>query len=190
VEDYNHVPAVVWGKEDTMIPYDQIQGGDILIFKRKGFVSGVLGWLLKRFERNWVGWGWHMAIAWQEARLGYWILEAAGKGVRVNLIKEEVFKTEIRAYRWLGQPASGDDLEEFMVEELTKGYDAAVYIWTMLQYLILHFFNRSISRVLDNRFTCWELAFFFARKMGKPIQSIHKYPIITDFLKEVEKQAS
>ena len=171
-----------------MIPYDQIQGGDILVFKRKGFVSGVLGWLLKRFERSWDGWGWHMAIAWRKARLGYWILEAAGKGVRVNLIKEEVFKTDIRAYRWLDQPASGDDLEEFMAEELDKGYDAAVYIWTMLQYLILHFFNHSIPRLLDNRYTCWELAFFFVRKMGKPIQSIHKYPIITDFLKAVEKQ--
>ena len=80
-------------------------------------------------------------------------------------------------------------MENFIAEELHKGYDAAVYFWTVLQYFILHFFNHHIPRVLDNRYTCWELAFVFARERGKPIQSIHDYPIITDFLKEVEKQA-
>lgn len=77
----------------------RFRGGDILIFKRKGFVSGVFGWLLKRFERWWDGWGWHMPIAWQKAGLGYWILEAARGGVRVNLISDKVLETEVRAYR-------------------------------------------------------------------------------------------
>ena len=70
-----------------------------------------------------------------------------------------------------------------MAANLDCGYDVAVYFFTMLQYLILHFFNHPIPRLLDNRYACWELAFFFAREMGKPIQSIHKYPVITDFLK-------
>lgn len=172
-------------KKQATIPHSEILGGDILLFRRKGFVTGVLGWLLKRFERKWDGWGWHMAIAWQKSRLGYWILEAAGKGVRVHLVRNEEFETEIRAYRWLDKPASGDDLEDFMAENLDKGYDVTVYFRTMIQYLVLHFFNHSIPRLLDNRYTCWELVFFFARKMGKPIQSIHKYPILTDFLKAV-----
>jgi len=171
-----------------MIKSDEFQAGDILVFKRKGFVSGVFGWLLKRFEQSWDGWGWHMAIAWQksEGGFGLWILEAAGEGVRVNLIKNEKLKTEIRAYRWLDEAPSGVAMEKFMADKLDKGYDVAVYFWTMIQYLVLHFFNHSIPRLLDNRFTCWELAFFFCREMGKEVESIHKYPILTDFLKKVE----
>jgi len=168
-----------------MIPYNEIQAGDILVFKRKGFVFGVLGWILKRFERSWDGWGWHMAIAWKKGRFGYWILEAAAEGVRVNLISDKVMKTDVRIYRWLEAPPSDEDLEKFMADNFDYGYDVAVYLLTMLQYLVLHFFNHRIPRLLDNRYTCWELAFWFAREMGKPIQSIHKYPIITDFLKKV-----
>lgn len=173
-----------------MIPPDEIKAGDILIFKRKGVVSGALGWVLRRFERWWDGWGWHMAIAWQKGRFGYWILEAAAEGVRVNLIRDDLLKTDIRAYRWLDEPPADEEMEKFMVNNLDCGYDVTVYFWTMIQYLVLHFFNHSISRILDNRYTCWELAFFFTRKMGKPIQSVHKYPMITDFLKEVEKQST
>ena len=159
--------------------------GDILVFKRRGFVSGVLGWILKQFERSWDGWGWHMAIAWMksEGGFGIWIVEAAGEGVRVNLIPYEKFRTEIRAYRWLDEAPSNEDIERFIAEQLDRGYDVAVYFWTMIQYLVLHFFNHSIPRLLDNRYTCWELAFLFAREMGKPIQSIHKYPMLSDFIK-------
>ena len=162
--------------------------GDILVFRRKGFISGVLGWVLKRFEPWWDGWGWHMAIAWKKGHFGYWILEAAAQGVKVNLIQEKVLKSDVRTYRWLDEPPSDEDLEKFMSENLNRGYDAAVYLWTMIQYLVLHFFNHSIPRLLDNRYTCWELAFLFAREMGKPIQSVHEYPILTDFLKEVEEK--
>ena len=161
--------------------------GDILVFRRKGFVSGVLGWILKRFERSWDGWGWHMAIAWKKGTIGYWILEAAAKGVRVNLIDVNMFKDEIRFYKWLDEPPSDEALEEFMLDNLKYGYDVAVYPLTMLQYLVFHFFKHRIPRLLNNRYTCWELAFWYARVMGKPIQKIHKYPMVTDFLKEVKR---
>lgn len=161
--------------------------GDILVFRRKGFVSGVLGWILKRFERSWDGWGWHMGIAWKKGIYGYWILEAAAEGVRVNLIDVEKFKDDIRFYKWLDEPPSDEAMEEFMLENLKYDYDVAVYLFTVLQYLVFHFLNHRIPRLLNKRYTCWELAFWYARVMGKPIQEIHKYPMVTDFLKIVEK---
>jgi len=189
-----------------MIEHDEIKMGDILIFKRKGFVSGVFAWLLKQFKRKWDRWGWHMAVAWEESKYknGLWILEATSDGVRVGLLSEEKLKTEIKAYTWLDEPPSGEVMEKFMAEHLDKGYDVAVYFWTMAQYLLLKFVERvqrllhieakiSIPRVLDDRFTCWELAFRFCDEMGKPIQEavglkMSRYPMITDFLEAVKKQ--
>lgn len=167
-----------------MIQYDEIQMGDILVFKRKGFVSGILGPILKLFKRKWDGWGWHMAIAWEEAQYknGLWILEATGDGVRVGLLSEDKLKNEIRAYRWLDEPPSGEVMEKFMAENLDKGYDVLVYFWTLIQRGLLRVIKHSIPRILNNRYTCWELVFLFAREMGKPIGDILDYPLLTDFL--------
>ena len=79
-----------------------------------------------------------------------------------------------------------------------------VYFRTMIQYLTLRFveylqntfvpwhkFAISLPRVLDDRYTCWELVYKFARVMGKPIQesaglSASRYPLISDFVRAMK----
>jgi len=173
-----------------IVAHNEIQMGDILVFKRKGFVSGMLGPILKLFKKKWDGWGWHMGIAWEESKHanGLWILEATGDGVRVGLLSEDKLKNEIRAYRWLDEPPSDEVMEKFMADNLDKGYDVVVYFWTLIQRGLLRVIKRSIPRILNDKYTCWELAFLFAREMNKPIRSILDYPLLTDFLEAVEER--
>jgi len=173
------------------IPNEKARAGDILIFKRSGFASAILSWLLQRFEPWWDRWGWHMAIIHNRTRLsgrtlGWWILESQGQGVGINWIPRRDFY-KIRAYRRLNKKPTQSQLSSFKAKVEGCNYDVAVYFFTMLQYLILHFFNHPIPRLLDNRWTCWELCALFCREMGKPWQPLHRYPMITDFLEKGEK---
>ena len=181
---------------DMRVAHDKILVGDILVFKRKGFISGVLGWVLWLVERRWDRWGWHMGVAWMASKHqnSRWILEGTSDGVRVGLLSEDKLKTEIRAYRWLDNPPSDEVMEEFMARTLDEGYDVWVYLWTFCQrlqrWVLRHLrLPRSLwllPRIRNRRYTCWELAFYFARKMGKPIGDIDRYPVLTDFLKAVQ----
>ncbi len=158
--------------------------GDIIEFKRQGFVSTILGGVLKLFERDWDGWGWHLAIAWlQVGDLGWHILEATEDGVETNFYFNSWLKDEVRTYKWLDKVPSQKKMNKFLEGHLNKKYDVVIYFWTTLQYLIRHYFNHRIPRLLDDRFTCWELASEFCDEMGKPWESRYDCPMITDFLK-------
>ena len=159
--------------------------GDVVIFKRSGFISFVIGSLIKFFEKWWDFWGWHMAVVWQEAHGGWYILEAMGQGVKINYYTDKFLAEKTRIYTWLDEEPTEEKMGKFLAGHINKRYDVAIYFWTALQYLIRHYFNHRIPRLLDERFTCWELAFAFCEEMGKPIGSKYDCPIITDFLKVI-----
>jgi len=154
--------------------------GDILVFKGHGVVFQLLSRFLKLFERDYDRWGWHMAYV-SHIDKDVFIAESLGSGVQINLLTDR----EYQAYHWLDK-VDENKLTAFTADHLDCNYDVAVYFWTMLQYLVLHFFNHSIPRLLDNRYTCWEFVFLMCREMGKPVQALHTYPMLTDFLKGIK----
>lgn len=156
--------------------------GDIVVFKRQGFVSGVIGWLIQRFEKDWDGWGWHMAIAVEYHKTKGWLIaESIGKGVTLSWL--DCYDRPFKSYNWFNKEISAYKIRRFLADRAGCRYDVSVYIFTLLQYLVLHWFNHPLPRVLDRKYTCWELVFEFCREMGKPIQAPHKYPMITDFMR-------
>lgn len=163
---------------------DKIRPGSILTFPPGGPVAGILVPLIRLFEKDYKGEDWHMAIAVQEfPQVGWQIAHATGKGVRFQYLRD--YGKTFNVYNWLPEMDS-HDVQLFVNKHLGERYDIGAYFGTALQYLILHYFNHSIPRWLDNQWTCWEFCFLFCREMGKPIQSLHKYPFITDFLEAVK----
>jgi hypothetical protein len=158
---------------------------DIVEFKREGLASTILGAVLKVFCPSWDGWGWHLAIAWEKAYDGWIIFESTGSGVGLNLHYQKELSKKTRCYGWL------DCLDEKKMNEsyqnhIGKKYDVAVYFWTAAQYLFRHFWNRRIPRLLDDRFTCWELVSEFCEEMGKPIESKYDCPMLPDILQNIK----
>jgi len=160
--------------------------GDLIEFKRGGLVSAVLGGLLKLFERDWDGWGWHVAIAWERTYNGWYILEAIGPGVKTNYYSDATLKARTRSYHWLDKEPTVEAMGQFLQTHIDRAYDVAVYFWTGLAIIIRHYFNRPIPKLLDQRFCCWELAAEFFADMGKPIVSKYDVIIITDILRAIK----
>jgi hypothetical protein len=160
---------------------NKVKPGFLLEHKGGGWAAKILGFLLKIFEPSWDGWGWHLSIAWEKDVGGWWILEATGDGVEVNYYDNDYLFTDTHIYKWFDKVPSLKKRDDFEASHIGKPYDVAIYFWTGIQYLIRHFFNRRIPRLLDDRFTCWELVFEFAEQMGKPIGSRYDCPMISDF---------
>jgi len=165
-----------------------IRTGDLVEFKRRGPVSAVLGGLLHLIDRSWDAWGWHLAVIWEKSDLGdgWYIMEALSGGVETNYYSMEDIRTRCRVYHWLDQEPDAKSQSKFLKGHLGKDYDVAVYFWTSLQYLIRHFINRRIPRLLDERFTCWELMATWCDFMGKPVHSKYDCPMISDIIKKIQ----
>jgi hypothetical protein len=160
----------------------EIRPGDIIVFQGDGFLFEVLSRLLKLFERNYERWGWHTAFVFAQDSYGWIICEALVGGVTTNYLDTS---RSFRVYRWFASPPWR--LREFICQYIGCRYDILLYPWTAVQYLIRHYWNRPIPRLLDNKFTCWELVAEMCESMGKPIVSKYDCPIITDILKALEK---
>lgn len=164
-----------------------IRRGFIIEFKRGKFwsISGILGNILKLFERDWDGWGWHLGIAWEQAYDGWNIFEATDRGVQINYYSNDYLAENTRAYQWLDKVPTRKAMGEFLKTHIGKRYDVAFYFLTTAQYLIRHFVHISMPLVLDNRYACWEIADEFCDTFGKPWAPKYGFPLITDFLKAV-----
>ncbi len=161
--------------------------GDIIEFKGSGLVYGILSRLIKIFDRSWDRWGWHVAFVCYGTERNPTICEAVAGGVRLTSLND--LTREYRIHHWFGDdPPDPGEVGAFVVKVLNSKYDVAIYLWTGLQYVIRHLWNRRIPRLLDDRYTCWELVFHFCREMGKPIQSIHDCPMITDLVRQVDDE--
>lgn len=167
---------------------NDIKRGYIVEFKLRGFAFRVLASLLKFFERDWDKWGWHLAIAYEKSGDGWYILEARAGGTEINYYPNFYLKEHTRSYQWLDKEPRKKRMAEFLALYQGKKYDVAIYFWTTLQYLIRHYFNHRIPRLLDDRFTCWELVSEFCEHFGKPIESKYDCPMITDILGKLRNQ--
>ena len=133
-----------------------IKVGDIICFKGKGPVFTILSFLLSLCDSGWrkLKWKpWHMSILWQIDTLGCWILEATAPWVIINHYFWEDLKSKTRFYHWLDKEPTRAEMDKFYNGHYEKAYDVVIYFWTSLQYLIRHFFNHRIPRLLDDRFT-------------------------------------
>ncbi len=161
------------------VPFTEIRPGDISVFKRSGPISFILGGILKLFEPKWDFWGWHTGfVSRLDVNFGWMICESLAQGV-----VESPLQGDYRIYRWFDEQPTQPKIDKFVQEQLGKPYDVAIYFWTALQYLVRHFYNKRIPRLLDDRFTCWENVFEFTEEMGKRIGSKYDCPILPDMLK-------
>lgn len=163
----------------------EMKPGDMIEFKRRGFMAWFLGGLLRLFERDWDGWGWHVAITWQRSATGWYILEAVARGVTINFYSNIYLAENTRFHTWLDDNPDDAMMKTFLQGHIGKRYDVAIYPWTAAQYLVRHYFNRRIPRLLDDRYTCWELAAAFYDYMGKPVHSKYDCPMLPDILRTI-----
>ena len=173
----------------------RVRRGDILVFKRernpfKSPPSAVLGcalWFMERLlplRPRYDGWGWHTAIVISRVRGSYKILESVGGGVRYGFAPENRIGRGIRVYRLLPSEPDAAVLEKIAQDYLGKPYDVLVYFWSALAYLLRHFWNRRIPRLLDGCFTCWELTFAVMKRLGMTIGSPYDCPMLPDMLRD------
>ena len=165
----------------SRIDIKDIRPGDIVLFKGQGLLYEVLSRLLKCFNPSWDRWAWHTGfIAYDDE--GWIVCEALANGVCLNPLNGR----DARFYRWFDIEPPGDQIIKFIREHINDQYDVLLYFWTTVAYIVRHFWNKPIPRLLDNRWTCWELVTFFCDRMGKPIISIFDCPILTDMIKALE----
>jgi len=162
------------------IPLSEARRGDLLVFKGSGIVFTILGGLLKLFERKWDFWGWHTAFTVNHDT----ICESIAEGVVLSPLTKYP-SDEVRAYRWFDTMPDQTKMDLYLQQHLGKRYDVAIYFWTMAQYLIRHYWNHRIPRLLDDRYTCWENLCEFCEDMAKPIESRYDCPILTDILRSL-----
>lgn len=164
----------------------------IIAFKGRGKLFKTLSFFLGCFSPKWrkLEWKpWHLApvVGWSK-----------GRPVVFEHIKPYClvgFRTvqqgeDCKIYT-LPKNINPKNLSLFLGQRINKKYDVGVYFWTIAQYIILRTCNHSIPRILNDRFTCWELSFEFARASGQPLQeycgkNFAHYPMITDFLDSME----
>ena len=163
-----------------------MRAGYIIEFKRKGIVSAVLGGILKLFDHDYDGWGWHVAIAWAKAYDGWFVVEACALGVKANYYSDKYLERNTRAWKWFETPLLNEQMNKFLQANIDKAYDIAIYFWTSVAIIVRHYFNHPIPKLLDQRFSCWELVAEFCADMGKPIVSKYDVVIISDIVKALK----
>jgi hypothetical protein len=167
----------------------RLEPGDILIFKRnvKDWISRVLSWALQLLEGGWDRWGWHTGYVSKVLPDGTIVtVEASiGKGVQTVMYPTLESLGDVRVYRWVDE-LSLDTLENFTEKHVGRQYDLACYFWTSIQRILLQFSDYCIPRILNNKYTCWELVCAMARAMEKPLQPVGRYPLITDMDRALE----
>jgi hypothetical protein len=165
--------------------------GDIVLFRGKGFVFSIFNVLLCLLDIFWRKQPkpryWHMGIAWFQDRYGWYLIEGYAPVVRLHYYSH-IELEHTKRFSWLGKSPSEKFKRSFEKKYLGKKYDVAIYFWTMLAYLIRHYWNRRIPRLLDNSYTCWELGDAFCDELNKPWQDEFDCVILTDFLKACDRE--
>ena len=166
---------------------------DIVLFPRnkKDWVSGVLNWILRKFDPEYDQWCkengeyWHMAPIVKinsEGMIG--TLDAMKGGSKINWRTSESL-SECRIYHWLdNEPEAWRGIG--CAENLRgKDYDRGAYIGTVICYFIKKWFHKSY-RVWDDEYHCWELTCVFMRCLWKPLVDSRTYPLINEIIEILE----
>ena len=168
---------------------EDLRPGDILIFKRnaRSRSARVLGWMMQHLEHDWDGWGWHTGYVRHVGVDGSIETVESLRGRGVENVRYPGFRDlgEVRIYRWFDE-LDGELLETFTDLHVGEAYDIACYFWTGLQRLLMPLTHHLIPRIVNDRYTCWELVCEMAEKMNKPLQPADRYPLIADMERALE----
>ena len=164
-----------------------IIAGDILVFKRnsKDIVSNVLSWILQRFEPDYDRKYWHTAPVTKVTKKGCYTLDAERKGAKENFYTFDYIENNCQVYHWFDSPISQKKIDKFVKAHLGDTYDIGAYVGTIFFYLIFKIFHKSYC-IYDREQTCWELTSLFCRELGKPLQPIYEYPLISGMIRMLE----
>ncbi len=166
---------------------DQLKRGDLVLFKGNGFLFTTLSFLLCLFDSDWRKYSpkpWHCAFVSRvigESEPSYMIAEAWNPKVRERLFEPSI--EDCKIYRWLDREQTSTQIESFLAQTMGARYDISIYFLTSLQYLARHLWNRPILRLLDNRFSCWEVDCDAMLIFGRGLMSMYDCPMMPDMLR-------
>jgi len=168
------------------IEYSQIRPGDIVEFKGSGLVFNLLSPVIKLCFRDWNRWGWHLAIVSHKLNGDWMIFEELGTGAQISKLSNTPIEN-LRFYRWFDVEPDYNHIIDFEETYQGEAYDVQLYFWTAIQYFAMRLFHRRVNKILNHRWTCWELVCEFCGKMGKPLVPLMVCPILPDLLRKLEK---
>ena len=171
---------------EVQIP--EMQVGDAVAFRGAGPLFKILSFLLGLFVPRWrrrKDKPWHLAFASKQVPEGWMLIEAVQGGVQELFHSTMELEGKTKAYRFLPEPATQEDIDKFKKTYLGFPYDAKAYIGTMILFL-LQKVTRYRGRVVDNMHMCWETLSAWARSKGSPFQPNFEYPMIHKILDKLE----
>ena len=156
----------------------QYQIGCFVLVDGAHLTFETLSWTLGRFDVDWRKLKrkpWHVAfLSRQDPDGNWWVSEAKG-GVGITESRLDSFKEPYQVFRWFDNPPDEKAVKEFIDTYRGEKYDA---FWGYL-FVIIWYFWKWWPFIIDHNWMCWEWLWFFALSFGKPIDNIHKYPLIT-----------
>ena len=163
--------------------------GALVLVKGEGLtfriISGLLSLLNPSWrKRKWKPWHTFFICGHDDSR-GWLICEALGEGVCVHPLANYTSK-EYRMYRWFDSPRDQNKITDFVASHLGQKYDILVYPLTALAYLARHYWGRPVPRLFDNSWSCWELVYYFADRMGQSFAESYDFPMINELLDSLE----
>lgn len=172
------------------IPIPEIKVGDAIAFRGNGPLFKVLSFILGIFVPSWrkrQDKPWHVAFVSRHVRGGWMLIEALAGGVQEVFHTIDELEDRARAYRFLPEPTTQQDIGTFKDMYLGFPYDVKAYVGTMVLFL-LQKVTRYRGRVVDNMHMCWETLSAWARFKHRPFQPNFEYPMIHKIIKELEKE--
>lgn len=173
--------------------------GDLVLFDGAGAAFRILSWLLARFDPSWRKLRkelqkkkreppWHTAFLSRkiigskilDPPYGWLVSEAKG-GVGITESPLSEFKEPYIVFRWFEVRPGEAEVNTFIDEYRGEKYDA---FWGYL-FVIVWYFWKWWPLIIDHNWMCWEWLWFFADRFGKPIDNVHKYPLITILMDKV-----
>lgn len=173
------------------IPISEVRPGDILLCdngkfsmnpKNTNIIGPILSFFIGIFDSEWLKMKrkpWHCRLVISGYGRTAIVLEALAGGVQQKTIDYIPLEKQ-RAYRWFDSPINAAKLKAWVDEHEGKPYDVLIYFWTAVQYLFRALWNRRIPRLLDDKYTCWELVMEACEDFDKPMNSKRDCPLITD----------
>ena len=163
---------------------DDYRIADFVLVDGAGPAFTGLSWKLGHFDPSWKKAPrkpWHVAFLsrWDSTN-GWWVSEAkGGDGITENRLRD--FENPYLVFRWFDRRITATEVQLFIDQYRGEKYDAFFgYL-----FVIVWYFWKWWPFIIDRKWMCWEWLWFFALSFGKPIDNIHKYPLITILMDKV-----
>lgn len=174
----------------------ELKTGTLLCWRGDGFLFQLLSSVLSIFDSTWRNrtWKpWHMAMIVGRTQTNDWrVFEATMPRTRTMPLStlEKIYGQDYRAYEWFALELPQDAVDKWVADRQGAKYDVLIYFLTIAQYLIRKWTKKQMPRLLDEAYDCWELAEEFCECFGRPWKythsNLHCYPMISEFMNEVE----